>query len=420
MPEFTSYLNKTSSAGKPRADWLDSLLTILTYVFVAALPISIALTQTTLFLLWAFWLVKCIRNGRWEGWSTPIDIPLAVFLVAYLLATVFSPKFLESLAGLKKIYLLTAVYLIPFLVQSFIKWKKLASSFLVSTLASAVWGLLDINGVPHLTVSSHTMQLTVSGILMMACAFSLGFLLPFRGKIVRYIPNIMLTSGSALFLLLTHKLSSLLALLASFILFLALTRKRLLLGISLIILTGGAIAVFHQPQLALQRSDAREQKSWSWQQRSIIWKTGWEIIKDRPIFGHGIIDLSDYYANKRKSIGIPPPVDFNRSFGHLHNNFLQIWAISGIFGLAAFIYLMYKILFVNIKSFFLEKSDTRYYVLGIVAAQVAFLVNGLAEWNFGDSEVVTVFWVLTGLGLAFKKLTDFAKIAYKRTIAEKD
>jgi hypothetical protein len=41
----------------------------------------------------------------------------------------------------------------------------------------------------------------------------------------------------------------------------------------------------------------------------------------------------------------------------------------------------------------------------VLAAVTAFLVGGLAEWSFGDSEVISVVWFLTGLAAAAHRLT---------------
>jgi hypothetical protein len=44
-----------------------------------------------------------------------------------------------------------------------------------------------------------------------------------------------------------------------------------------------------------------------------------------------------------------------------------------------------------------EATAERMLVVGSLAAIVAFLVGGLSEYNFGDSEVVMVAWALMAL-----------------------
>jgi len=43
------------------------------------------------------------------------------------------------------------------------------------------------------------------------------------------------------------------------------------------------------------------------------------------------------------------------------------------------------------------------YSLGAAAAFIGFLFSGLAEWNFGDQEIITMVWFTLGLNIAFYK-----------------
>lgn len=403
--------NKSDNTGKmsEKSGILDILLDGATYLFIASLPVSIALSQISLLVLWILFFIQCIRKKEWLGYRTSLDIALIIFVAASVLSTLFSPQFVKSIMGLKKIYLISSAYIIPFLVRDVEKARKVILVLLISTLAAAVWSIFGIKGVPHLTVSPQTMQLTVSGILMMAGALSIGYLLSLQKESVKKVSASIITIGLMLFLLRTHELSSIAALSLAFVLMAALARKKILLTMILALILCGAGFLYYKPHVLMQRFDVREQKSWSMRQRLIIWRTGWEIIKEHPVLGYGPTDLSEIYKIKRKDIGVPEHVDYRRSFGHLHNNFLQIWATMGIVGLAAFIYLIFKITAIDIITYFNIKNENKYYILGILGAQIGFIVNGLFEWNFGDSEVVTVFWVLTGLGLVYDKLGDLKK-----------
>jgi hypothetical protein len=44
--------------------------------------------------------------------------------------------------------------------------------------------------------------------------------------------------------------------------------------------------------------------------------------------------------------------------------------------------------------------------LGLFGAVVGFLASGLVHYNFGDAEVVMVFWLLMGAALALDRLTQ--------------
>lgn len=131
-------------------------------------------------------------------------------------------------------------------------------------------------------------------------------------------------------------------------------------------------------------------------QRMYQWRAGWEILKDHPFFGVGDIDMNKIYRQYMYY--------FEReTYGHLHNNFVQLLAILGIFGFAAVMYMLGKIFFIHVKIY-RNVSNVPFassYALGALASFAAFLVSGLAEWNFGDHEIITVVWFTLGLNLAF-------------------
>ena len=88
--------------------------------------------------------------------------------------------------------------------------------------------------------------------------------------------------------------------------------------------------------------------------------------------------------------------------GHLHNNILQIAAERGLLCLAAFLWFfveLYRSLLRQLKN---SDDDTRWVTLGAVAALTGFVISGLTEYNFGDSEVLVLllFIVSIPFGLA--------------------
>ncbi len=72
---------------------------------------------------------------------------------------------------------------------------------------------------------------------------------------------------------------------------------------------------------------------------------------------------------------------------HLHNNFLQILAERGIFALASFLLACLFIILQMLKSLKSRAGDWRAITAGALFAFVGFLVAGLFEYNFGDSEI---------------------------------
>lgn len=126
-----------------------------------------------------------------------------------------------------------------------------------------------------------------------------------------------------------------------------------------------------------------------------LWKAGWKMFKDHPVFGVGDIDLQKLYKQYKK------PYDKELQ-GHMHNNFIHVLVTLGLFGFLAFCYLIFRIISIEWKIY-KETNGVPFissYAIGALAAFCAFLVAGLTEMNFGDHEIITLVWFSFGLNYA--------------------
>ena len=92
---------------------------------------------------------------------------------------------------------------------------------------------------------------------------------------------------------------------------------------------------------------------------------------------------------------------------HAHNNPLQITLESGFLGLAAFLWWMGRFAWLSWRAMQrISPSEGRLQALavGVFASFVGFHVAGLVEYNFGDSEVLEIFFVTMGLGLVVDEI----------------
>ena len=121
--------------------------------------------------------------------------------------------------------------------------------------------------------------------------------------------------------------------------------------------------------------------------RLAIYAANLDIVADHPMFGLG---FGRYQRAARPYYDRHPDAD-RRS--HAHNNFLQIAAEAGLPGLAAF-----ALVFVTALRFGLEAirrhpdPTMRMTALGGCLALVGFLVGGLTQYSFGDTEVAMSMW----------------------------
>ena len=129
--------------------------------------------------------------------------------------------------------------------------------------------------------------------------------------------------------------------------------------------------------------------------RLALWRAGWEIWKDHPLFGVGDIDLAKYYLKYKR------PYD-KEIHGHLHNNYFHFLATLGLFGFLALMYLFFKI-FKKIAGIYSSSKGKPFiasYSLGTIASVASILVAGLSELNFWDQEIATLIYFTVGLNVA--------------------
>ena len=93
---------------------------------------------------------------------------------------------------------------------------------------------------------------------------------------------------------------------------------------------------------------------------------------------------------------------------HMHNTYLQIAVTMGIPALLVFLWFL-------VELFRMAGRATRHafrnlweegLVVAYPAVLLALLANGLFEWNFGDSEVLGLFYLLTGCVLGVETGTE--------------
>ena len=121
--------------------------------------------------------------------------------------------------------------------------------------------------------------------------------------------------------------------------------------------------------------------------RSTIWRIGVELISEYPLgvgyHNSGIL--------RRFSTEIP------ESLKHFHNNFLNITAETGWLGLACFVWFLSRLL----QTSFRKGAPALSIAIGcgIISWQMA----GLVEYNFGDSEITIIVWMLVGFLIQSKR-----------------
>ena len=122
-------------------------------------------------------------------------------------------------------------------------------------------------------------------------------------------------------------------------------------------------------------------------------EVAYNMITQNPIIGVGINNYTevmyDYDITEEGLGSITPHA--------VHNIFLHIAAEMGLFGLAAFMWLILAIVFEGIKHPISNGDFTAYAVVGMVAGIVAFLVHGLVDTASIGSKMFMFVWFFAGI-----------------------
>ena len=129
-------------------------------------------------------------------------------------------------------------------------------------------------------------------------------------------------------------------------------------------------------------------------ERRYMWESGLTMARVRPWLGFGPGGV------KREYPAFALEEAHKKRTGHVHNTPLQILVERGVIGLAAWLWLwiaFYAYAIGVLRRLAPDAVAARTVVIGSLAAITGFLVGGLSEYNFGDSEVVMVAWAIAAL-----------------------
>jgi putative inorganic carbon (HCO3(-)) transporter len=138
--------------------------------------------------------------------------------------------------------------------------------------------------------------------------------------------------------------------------------------------------------------------------RKVTRRTGMRMIAAHPLLGLGPEMPRIHFDEYVPADVVQKP---EGSYIHLHNIYLEYAAERGIPVLLIFLWLIGKILWDfwrGLRALPPGPSDRRFVLHGAIAVVVATLVEGVVEYNLGDSEVLTMFLVVVACGyLAIEK-----------------
>ena len=150
----------------------------------------------------------------------------------------------------------------------------------------------------------------------------------------------------------------------------------------------------------------QQDNSTTW--RETVWREGFNLLMSKPrhmLIGVGMDSIKAHrYEWGLFDQGRLPP-------GHMHSNLLQLALERGIPALVlwlVFLWVYARMLWRLLRrklidDWLIEGWMERGIVLGALGGMCGFLTSGLVHYNWGDSEVVMIFYLIVGLTLAIER-----------------
>ena len=380
--------------------------------FVAGLGVSITLAESalallTLHFLWRLRDPAARAAARWPLWP-----PVLAFSAVSILSALLSGHSAASLEAAKGLLLVAALYVTADAVRDPEAARRFLFGLTLAATVAAVVGLLQVGLCPgsdapeagprwlyHRCGRAHgffSIYMTLAGVLSLVLLATLPRLLPGVGELRRFgMPWLVMLGG----LVATYTRGAWIGFAAGVLTVAATVRRgRWLLLAGLLLLAGAALMAPRELRHRfLTMADPEEAGV---RERVYMWRSGLAMWRERPVLGIGPGGVKREYPR----YALPEAVKKRTS--HVHSTPLQILVERGVLGLAAWL-AIWAAFFTRciglLRRLPSEAAAERTLVVGSLAAIAGFLVAGLSEHNFGDSEVVMVAWALMALPWAVEK-----------------
>jgi len=390
-------------------DWLIGAFLIL---FVFWSPISITGAQTAISFAFLFWLVKMFLEKKFHLARNPLNIPIIAFLLVAGVGVVTGVDFKHSLKGYTTLCWMVIFFLTVNNVRDITQFRKLMGILILIITVAGAYGIfqhfarIDLFGnVKYLQKSLvrspgffNSPQTFGNYILQ---AFPMVIALSFYSKTKKEKRWLQLSSLIVLAAIIFSYVRGVWLGLVGGLILMAILKSRKLLALALTgIVVGSLFLVFLPSSKFTQRVMKTFGSERSVGDRIYFWEGSLRIIRDYPITGLGWEGFRKIYPRYK-------PAEGTQLACHAHNNFLDIAVDSGLLGLGIFLWLLTVIYKVALQIFKgVEGGYFKGIAWGFLGSFTAFLIAGLSQYNFGDSEVVMLFYFLLGMVMVVPRIAE--------------
>jgi len=407
-----------------------------------------------------FVLQLALKRSRWQYWLSwrefrqrlgPFMVPMLVFLAAAAFSIVIAYDKATALRSFREEVLEPLLYvgMALYCLRTRRDLTRLLGALLATGFVVAGIGMiqylffrqtlvLESDGIRRV----HAMYGSANSIgLLFDYTLPIGFALvvakaPFARKMLSSwkirVVGIILCLPMIYVLYLTQSIGAWLAIpiAALFIAALSIRNRKVFLISAVVFLVGSAIVLllFHSKIATFLLGNHLDVHRVSTAtKRYYLWQTALNMIHDSLWFGYGMDNwlchystnttcytpqLHHYLIDRDPITHLSTDLKFEPFLSHPHNIFLHVWVSIGIFGLLAFVAVLVLFYWLFVRTLrYLRTHETRktiwlqWMTLGVGAAMLAALVQGMIDSSFLEQDLAFCFWMLVVAMLVLRALS---------------
>ncbi|MDI6802235.1 MAG: O-antigen ligase family protein [Bacteroidota bacterium] len=363
---------------------LDKIILWGILLFLASLILSIAILQIVSLLLIVLWLIKLVKNKNYKIETTPLDIPVLLFIASRLSGILFSINHEVSTPALWTeiiFYFLFFFFTNNINIKDDLKNHIMIKVFVVAGVAASIIGIAKYGYGLESRASSTTSGYYTFGMYL---AVLIGIMLALNQQkeiFQRYWFFIISITLAIIALMFTFNRIHWLAAVVLILVYGIFKNRRIL--IAAISAAGLMLIIFPS---VLQRASTLLNPLSHTSERVTLWQGAIKIWDERIFFGFGLDTFTLIFPFKNELI--------DKGISNWHNDFLQMYMECGVVGLIIFIYLA-VVIFSSIIKILKAKhinNNLKNITWGILLAMVAFYVSTIAG-GFLSNPVISLLYI---------------------------
>ncbi len=369
-------------------------LALLLLGFALFLPITISVAQPFAYLAIAVWILA-LRKGAERPFRSPFFWPVIIFVALIMFAALMGPRPEFSVPRSRRMLLLSVIFMMGLVFDQRpgdLRRSLLAPLFMFA-IGATLLGIWDLVRVPMEV--SRGVELFDAGnmrdpqlYLVSACIIvALWIYRPLRlpVSLLSFMVMINITG-----IILHCKRGVWISFALTALLVAGLTRRYRIVGAMALVLAALFIAPQTRERLLLLHEEIQEATGG----RRVLWTlVAPQMIREYPM-GAGFRGLT------HEDFVRVSPVYLQPGLNHLHNNMLQLAVDAGWLGSAVWVGWMVWTLVIMVRMARRYRSNDpprATVALACLAAFVGLMLNGMVEYNFGNSIIFMVIAFLMGM-----------------------